>query len=179
MSEFIIQFSGLSDGTHRFEFEIDKKFFDLINSDLIQNGNMVIHATMHKTSNLLTFDFKGDGVIDVECDRCTARADFPLEGEENSFLLIKLQNSLVEEESEMITLPLDQSEIDIAPYIFEFINSLMPLSVVPCDFLNDTDICNQEVLDRLDELTERKPISDDAIDPRGAELKNLKNENDN
>ena len=178
MNEFVIQFSGLSEGTHTFNFELGKTFFDVINSDLIQNGNLNIEATMYKTSNLLTFDFKGQGTIDVECHRCTVRSDYPLSGEETSFLVVKLQNSLVEEETEMITLPLEESSIDIAPYIFEFINTLVPLSIVPCEISKKENICNQEILARLNQLTERKPTSD-LIDPRWAALKNLKNENEN
>jgi uncharacterized metal-binding protein YceD (DUF177 family) len=177
-SEFKIQFSGLSDGTHKFDFEINNKFFELINSDLIKNGNLIIHATMHKTSSLLTFDFTGDGTIDVECDRCTCNSKFPIAGDEEAFLLVKLDNNFNNEDSDIITLPKEESEIDLSNYIFEFINTLVPLSIIPCEFLDDDTLCNQEVLDKLNQLSERK-IEIEEIDPRWSALKNLKNKNDN
>jgi uncharacterized metal-binding protein YceD (DUF177 family) len=49
---------------------------------------------------------------------------------------------------------------------------------VPCEYLDNESICNQEILDKLNELSERKASFED-IDPRWSALKNLKNENDN
>lgn len=178
INEFIIQFSGLSDGVHKFEFEINNKFFELINSDLIKSGNLVVNATMHKTSNLLTFDFEAEGTIDVECDRCTINSSFPISGNEDAFLLVKLESKFTDEDSEIITLPIEESEINVSNYIFEFIHTLVPLSIVPCEYLDNESICNQEILDKLNELSERKASFKD-IDPRWSALKNLKNENDN
>jgi hypothetical protein len=82
VEEFTIQFSGLSDGVHNYKFDLDKKFFELINSDLITSGNISINATLHKTPKLLSFDFSGSGTIDVECYICTANIALPVEGYE-------------------------------------------------------------------------------------------------
>ena len=178
VEEFTIQFSGLSDGVHNYKFDLDKKFFELINSDLITSGNISINATLHKTPKLLSFDFSGSGTIDVECDRCTANIALPVEGYEESFLMVRLDNYYESDNIDAITLPADSSEINIAEHIFEFVNTLLPLSIIPCEDLDDTSVCDTDVLQKLKELADKK-VSDEFIDPRWQALKNLKGKDEN
>ena len=179
LDEFKVQFSGLANGVHHFNYEINNKFFEAIDSPLITDGNLAVEATLHKSTTMLTFDFKTEGQIDVECDRCLAASKIPIEGETEKFMVVKFGESETEEDNdELVILPVSESEINLSSYIFEFINSLKPLSIIPCEIDGNTKQCNQEVLDKLNQI-KIKNESEANVDPRWAALQALKNENDN
>ena len=179
LDEFKVQFSGLPNGVHHFNYEIESKFFEEIDSPLITDGSLKVEATMHKMTNMLSFDFKANGLIDVECDRCLAAGKLPIEGETIKFMVVKFDDSELEiDNDELVILPVSESEINLSSYIFEFINTLKPLSIIPCEIDGNTKQCNQDVLEKLNQV-KIKTDQKDVIDPRWAALQALKNPNNN
>jgi uncharacterized metal-binding protein YceD (DUF177 family) len=92
--------------------------------------------------------------------------------------MVRLDNYYESDNIDAITLPADSSEINIAEHIFEFVNTLLPLSIIPCEDLDDTSVCDTDVLQKLKELADKK-VSDEFIDPRWQALKNLKGKDEN
>lgn len=179
LDEFKVQFSGLTNGVHHLKYEINNKFFEAIDSPLITDGILTVEATLHKSSTMLTFDFKTEGQINVECDRCLSSGKMPIEGETVKFMVVKFDDSETEQDTdELVILPVSESEINLSSYIFEFINSLKPLSIIPCEIDDNINQCNQEVLDKLNQIR-IKNETEASVDPRWAALQALKNENDN
>ena len=169
----------MPNGVHHFNYEIESKFFEEIDSPLITDGSLKVEATMHKMTNMLSFDFKANGLIDVECDRCLAAGKLPIEGETIKFMVVKFDDSELEiDNDELVILPVSESEINLSSYIFEFINTLKPLSIIPCEIDGNTKQCNQDVLEKLNQV-KIKTDQKDVIDPRWAALQALKNPNNN
>jgi len=137
---------------------------------------------MHMGSSLLTFDMSLSGTLQVECDRCTALLPFPLQGEAKAFFLVNI-NSHGDDKSdsddiEIVHLPPGISSFNIAQQILEFINSLVPQVMIPCEVSGDTSGCNTEVLQKLSgSLSQQEP--EQSADPRWQALQNLKNTKEN
>ena len=179
LDEFKIQFSGLANGKHQYSFDIEKKFFEAIDSPLIQTGEVHVDAVLQKQSTMLIFDFAAKGHINVECDRCLANGKINISGETERFIVVKFDNENTDlDNEELVVLPFEESEINIANYVFEFINTLVPLSVIPCEEDNNFEQCNQEVLSKLNQV-QKKNESETSADPRWEALQAFKKNMDN
>jgi uncharacterized metal-binding protein YceD (DUF177 family) len=168
--QYSIQFVGLSDGEHHFEFEIEDQFFASIPNAVVPAGNITVDVLLTKQPTMLTLHFHFKGSVETVCDRCAVSYPYPVEGQQR--LIIKLGDEPSEDE-DLVVLPRGEHEFNIAQHIYEYIALSLPLRIVPCEELSDTSICDKATLARLDELS----IADEPaeIDPRWAKLNELKN----
>ena len=169
-NEFVIQFAGLSIGKHNFEFVIDDSFFKEFENSEIDNGNFSVKVELLKQSTMLVLDFEIEGATSTLCDRCSENFDLPVEGKNR--LIIKLGTDEFEEESDIVSIPLTDSEIDIAQYVYEYIVLSLPKRRIHPENKKRKSGCNTETLKKLEKilLKEKKK----TIDPRWEKLKTLK-----
>ena len=168
--QYSIQFAGLSDGEHHFEFEIGDQFFASITNAVVPAGNVKVDVLLTKHPSMITLQFSFSGSVETVCDRCAISYPFPVEGKER--LIIKLGDEPSGDE-DLVVLPRGEHEFNIAQHIYEYIALSLPLRLVPCESTGDESICDKTTLARLDEYS----VSDEAseIDPRWAKLNELKN----
>lgn len=168
--QFSIQFAGLSDGEHAFEFVIGDQFFSSIPNAVVPAGNLTVQVLLSKQPSMITLQISFEGSVETVCDRCAVTYPFPVEGKER--LIIKLGDEPSEDE-DLVVLPRGEHEFNIAQYLYEYIALSLPLRLVPCETTGDESICDKATLARLDEYS----VSDEAteIDPRWAKLNELKN----
>ena len=69
--QFVIQFSGLKNGDHNFNFEVTDKFFEKIEYSEIKKGKVNVDVLLNKQENMLVFNFSINGFVNVICDRCS------------------------------------------------------------------------------------------------------------
>jgi uncharacterized metal-binding protein YceD (DUF177 family) len=168
--QYSIQFVGLSDGEHHFEFEIEDQFFASIPNAVVPAGNITVDVLLTKQPTMLTLHFHFKGSVETVCDRCAVNNPFPVEGNER--LIIKLGDEPSGDE-DLVVLPRGEHEFNIAQHIYEYLALSLPLRIVPCEATGDESICDKSTLARLDEFS----VSDEAteIDPRWVKLNELKN----
>lgn len=170
-SEYVIPFSGLKEARHSFEFEIEKEFFGSISDSLIEGGKIHIDFVLEKRSTMLILEFEMDGYITAPCDRCTDPVDVDVEASEK--LYVKFGEESMADSDEIIVLSEADYEIDIAPFIYEFI-----VLATPTRKVHEEGECNEEYLNKLEEYSfpevDDSEDDDDDIDPRWAMLKNIK-----
>jgi len=165
--EFIIPFKGLSLGFHEFTYEVNDLFFEEIDYSEIKRGEIKVDLELEIQETMLIFNFKIDGSVEVDCDRCLEAFNYPINGEQRLF--IQFGASYKEETDEMITIPKDDHEINIAPIIYEYIQLLLPLQKMHFDDENGEMTCNKEMLEKLNAISK-----EEEIDPRWEILKKLK-----
>lgn len=164
LSEYTIQFEGLKQGTHFFEFEVDNKFFEEFDCFDYDDSSFKVNLEFTKQSTMLLLKFEFDGYISVPCDRCLDEVDVDVEGEET--LIVKFGNEAYDETEEILVLPNHEYEINVAKYIYEYIQVAMPYKRAHKD-----GECNREVIKALEkvELKQEK-----EVDPRWSSLKDIK-----
>lgn len=180
LSQFKISFSGLSQGQHEFNYSIDNKFFEepAFSGSEIKKAKIDLTVDLLKQSGMLALTFKFKCQILVECDRCLNESFIPVNGEQK--LIVKIGEEREHDpknDDEVIVLPPSETELDISQYIYEYINLLLPYQKIPCEILNDTSLCNQEVIQKLNQFQQQEKEKEQAIDPRWDVLKNLKTKN--
>jgi len=162
LSEYTIQFESLKQGTHYFEYSIDNKFFGEFDCEEFEKSSFKIDLEFMKQSTMLLLKFNFKGTITVPCDRCLDLVEIAVDGEEK--LIIKFGNEMYEETEDILILPIYEYKLNVAKYIYEFINLNLPQKRV-----HPTGLCNQEVIKELEKIEQKKEI----IDPRWSALQGI------
>lgn len=171
LKQYRIPFSGLSLGTHDFEFDIDKAFFDCYEYSIVKDGRLKAAVTLHKQENMMVVHFHITGTVDLVCDVCLST--FPAETEIEDRLIVKFsEKELGDTTEEIMVLPKHEHELDIAPVLYEFINVSVP-HYKKCSEQGNNLTCDETVLAKLNNLSAEQQETTQT-DPRWEALKNIK-----
>ncbi len=166
LTDFQIAFSGLKLGTHQFDFQIEDAFFQLYDYAELNSGQINAIILLQKKSNMLSLEFQIKGTVTLACDTCTEDYTQSIEG--NYKQIVKFSDVAEPEETdEIIILPTNEHTLEVAHQLYEFIHLSLPSRRTHAD----EAYCNQEILEKLEELAYQEP---EVADPRWSALQNLK-----
>jgi uncharacterized protein len=167
---YIIPLSGLKEGRHTYNFEIGKSFFGLFEGSEINEGDLTAYIELDKHSSHLDIKFTIKGTVRINCDRCLEEYSQPIDCENR--LLVKTGSRWEEEDPDLISMPVDEHELDLNQYLYEYIHLALPLQRVhPVDAAGKST-CDPEMIKRISGYD-----GNDETDPRWDELKKLMNNN--
>jgi uncharacterized metal-binding protein YceD (DUF177 family) len=172
LKEFVIQFTGLKQGTHNFEYRIDNKFFEHFEYDEFNDAVLEVTVNFNKKTTLLELHFDVSGAVNVNCDLTNEPYDQPVQN--NFDLVVKFGNEYNDENEEILIIPHSEYEINIAQYIYELIVLGVPQKRVHPGVLDGT--LDSEILKKLEELSPKdieEKDNNEEIDPRWNTLKKL------
>lgn len=175
LRDYSIAFKGLKDGKHKFHYKIEQTFFDSIENSVIKDGDFEVDLLLNKKIQMLQLDFIIDGKVRATCDNCLGELTIPVSYEGTMY--VKFGIVYDEPSEEIIVLPYEDNDLNIAQLVYEFIVVSMPLRSVH----EDIESCDPEMQSKLEEFSTEYHEEDDnkeeAIDPRWAALKKLKDNN--
>jgi len=145
-----IAFTGLKPGTHSFSFRVGDGFFEQTRDAGITAGNVTVEITMVKEERMMDLHLEISGKVRVACDRCNEPVEMEVKGRER--LIVKLGDHWEEESEDVQVIPDTAHEIDLAPFLYEYIHLLLPARRVHPDDRNGQSGCNPDVLKKLEEL---------------------------
>lgn len=166
--QFVIQLGGLKANQHHFDFEIDDKFFEHFEYSEIKNGTIAVHLELVKEEKVLAFHFSFDGKVILPCDRCFKPVNLKINGTEH--LIVKFGDGYYEENEELQIIPEGVNQFDISPFLYEYINLLLPVRRVHPEDENGNSLCDPEIIKMLEQTS-----SAGEPDPRWEVLNKLKN----
>lgn len=146
----IIQFGGLGVGTHQFEFGITDKFFENLEYSEIKKANVDAKIDVIKQNNVLTLNISISGTVGIECDRCLADFDLPIENTDSMYIK---HGDTSESNDNIIVLPQGETEVDLTTYLYELITVALPIRRVPCEIDEELYKCDQEMLNKINNLS--------------------------
>ncbi len=170
LKEFDIPFSGLKQGKHKFEFEIENKFFESFGYNEFNAADVHLEVTLDKMSTMLEVHFSGQGSVNVNCDVTSE----PFDQELNAVLdlVVKFGEEYNDENDEILILPHGEHQFNIAQYIYEMLVLAVPQKRVHPGVLDGT--LKSPTLDKLQELHPKESKEDkNNNDPRWDVLKKL------
>ena len=172
-NEFLIPFVGLKLGKHRFDFEINKKFFDSFDYHEYENCDIKATVILEKKAIMLELSFKHKGTVYVPCDTTNEMFDLPVKAKLN--LVVQFGEEYNNDNEELLILPHGEFQIDVSQYIYEMIVLSIPLKRVHPGIKDGT--LKTEALQKLTELSvkekEKNIVKEENIDPRWDKLKQL------
>jgi uncharacterized protein len=169
---YAIPLSGLKEGRHTFDFEIDKEFFEQFEESEVKEGSLIAKIEMDKRTTHSDLSIMISGTVRVCCDRCLEMFSHPVVCENR--LLVKFGKSMDDIDPDIIFIPFDEHELDLKQHIYEFIYLALPIKRVHPEDKNGKSTCDPLMLEKLEEhIIEEENDSD----PRWDELKKLMNDN--
>ncbi|MEZ4958320.1 MAG: DUF177 domain-containing protein [Saprospiraceae bacterium] len=145
LDHFSIPVTGLHNGLHEFDFQVDTGFFQHFEGSPIQVGDANVHLLFDKRPDLYSMTFQITGTVEVACDRCLEIFALPIEDTQN--LLVKFDETAWEE-ADVIYVTKGIQKLNVSKYIYEFINLAVPMVTTHDDA---GERCNPEMLKYLTE----------------------------
>ena len=169
-----IQFSGLPEGEHEFRYVIENEFFDLFEQSEVNQGRIRAEVILEKKTNMLEFWFRLSGTVTMDCDRCLE--PFESDIDKSYPLYVKFGEEAEELSEDLVVLSEKSFKINVAHYLFEFIQLSLPVRKVHPENSEGIPTCNAEMINKLKKYTieQESPVGD----PRWKGLEKLLNNKD-
>ena len=171
LDQFSIPISGLRNGLHGYDFTIGKDFFEAFEESPLKDGQVSVHLDFDKREDMYVMVFSFDGKVGVTCDRCLDPFLLPIEGRQS--LMVKFDEEPWED-ADVVFIVKGTQELNVAKYIYEFINLAVPITKTHDDAGDD---CNPEMLKYLNEGNEVKEADEPTSNPFRDALKDFNFEN--
>ncbi|MEG0464041.1 DUF177 domain-containing protein [Bacteroides sp.] len=188
--KYKIDLKGMQADSVTYEFVLDNLYFSHIDAPEIQKGKVNVVLTVKRTSRAFELNFQTDGVVWVPCDRCLDEMELSVSSTDK--LMVKFGQTYAEEGDNLIIIPEEEGEINVAWFIYEFV-----VLTIPMKHVHAPGKCNKAMTSKLnkhlrtnsndedgDESTYEPEadvvVEEDAeeqIDPRWNELKKILDNN--
>ncbi|NLX73019.1 MAG: DUF177 domain-containing protein [Bacteroidales bacterium] len=174
LKDYSVVFKGLKDGNHSFDFHVDNEFFGLFEDALYEDGEIDVVLNLNKSQQVLIFDFEMNGTLLTLCDNCLD--DLSLAIDIESRLYVKFGDEYDEPTEDIIVLPREEYELNVAKFIYDIIVTSLPIRHIHKVNEDGSSECNPEMVKKLSQyLVEKEPQGEegDGIDPRWDKLKSI------
>ena len=163
----VICFTGLKSGVYKYDFLLDDAFFEAFKNEEIKGGKVNFDVKMERTEHVLLFTFSFDGEVTTTCDRCLEEMTVRVSGEEH--LNVRFSDTEESDDEETAILPESANEIDLTPWMYEYVAVRMPLQ-----HAHPEGDCNPEMVKYIAVENEEQRVESGETDPRWDALKELK-----
>jgi uncharacterized metal-binding protein YceD (DUF177 family) len=175
-----IPLKTISEGLHTFDYELNDVFFEKIDSPEVRKGTVKVVVTLKKTADIFELNFNLTGIVYIPCDRCLDDMEQPVSYKGK--LYVRFGNDFSQESDELVIIPENEGEINIAWFLYEFI-----VLSIPSKHVHAPGKCNKMMSSKLrkhlitsdeeddDDDFDSDEESDDEveIDPRWSKLKDI------
>ena len=168
IKDYVISFRGLKLGDHEFDFQISDSFFEAFEYSRTKKGNVALKVILNKAETMLTLALNFKGKVAVGCDSCGEDLDFPLDFTEH--LIVKFSDEELEDDDEVVFLPYSTYEINLAQFIYEYVNLALPMRITHPENEKGDPSCQVNVVEEFEGFLEQE----EEVDPRWDALKELK-----
>ncbi len=173
LKNFDIPFIGLKEGEHKFEYKVNKEFFDFYDYNEFNNSEVKINLLFLKKATMFELEFKISGWVEVTCDLTNEFFHQPIKTTLN--LVVKFGDKLNNENEELLILPHSEHTLNIAQYMYEAIVLAVPYKRIHPGIKDGT--LQSDMLEKLKEfeITEENEYieNNQDIDPRWNKLKDI------
>lgn len=157
LREFDIAFVGLTPGVHTFQYQITDSFFENYGQQDFSNCNATVKLQFDKKNNLFLLKFEVGGTVTVTCDRCGQPFEMQLWDDFNQ--VVKLVEDPAElsgdEDPDITYISRTESHLNVADFVYEFINLSIPMQRIHPDDANGKSGCDPKVLEMLEKMNKQ------------------------
>jgi len=155
--KYKIDLKGMQADTVKYEFVLDNLYFSHIDGPEVQKGKVTVILTVKKTSHAFELNFQTDGIVWVPCDRCLDDMEQTVSSTDK--LMVKFGHEYAEEGDNLIVIPEEEGEINVAWFMYEFIALSVPMKHV-----HAPGKCNKAMTSKLSKHL-RTNGNDDSEEP--------------
>jgi uncharacterized metal-binding protein YceD (DUF177 family) len=165
LREFEIAFVGLKPGEHTFEYQITDSFFENYGPQDFTNCNATVKLILEKNINFFMLKFEVGGTATVNCDRCAQPFELRLWDDFNQIVkMVDNPEEMPEEEdADVAYISKTESHLNVAEWIYEFINLSIPMQRIHPDTSEGKSGCDPKILEMLDNMSQQSGEKDNPI----------------
>lgn len=127
-SEYKLSLKSLPEGTHEFEFQPGKKFFEDMESQDIHDANLHVTLTVEYKRDIYSLDFAISGTITLLCDRCLDDLVMPVETDYH--INVKYGEDYNDEADDLLIIPEGDNYLNVAYMLYDTIALTIPIKHV-------------------------------------------------
>ena len=193
-SAYKLPLKSLSVGSHEFDYHLDKKFFEDMESADIHDADLNIHVTVVAKNDLyeLTIDITGE--ITLLCDRCLDDLQWPVDT--TYHIYVKYGADYNDYSDELLQIPESDNYLNIAYMIYDTVALTIPIKHVhplgkcnramssllkkhraPGNISEEDGEMMEEIIDDIENTDVADSDNEATTDPRWDELKKLNDNN--
>ncbi len=193
-SAYKLPLKSLSVGSHEFDYHLDKKFFEDMESADIHDADLNIHVTVVAKNDLyeLTIDITGE--ITLLCDRCLDDLQWPVDT--TYHIYVKYGADYNDDSDELLEIPESDNYLNIAYMIYDTVALTIPIKHVhplgkcnramssllkkhraPGNISEEDGEMMEEIIDGIENTDVADSDNEATTDPRWDELKKLNDNN--
>jgi len=177
-TKYDVEFKGLKEGQHEFDFEPDNTFFAHFEKSPVNVGSVAVKVILEKRGTFLKLRFKLKGWVELTCDRCLG--DYRQKIKNKAEVLVKFSELEQEDQADVMWILPEEHRLNLAQLIYEYIVLSIPLKHIhPVNKKGESE-CDKEMLEKLNDYTIQhrgNGKEEEKIDPRWDALKKLRNNN--
>ncbi|GIV36153.1 MAG: DNA-binding protein [Cyclobacteriaceae bacterium] len=125
MDLYRVHIQGLSNTTHRFEYQFGDEFFRHYGTSLVEKGRFRAEVCLDKHETFIEVTFRLSGAVELVCDRSLDEFEYPMEISRKIIFKFGDQTREVDEQIQMITWGTDT--LELGQFMYEFIGLEVPL----------------------------------------------------
>lgn len=125
--KYKIDLKGMQADSESFEFLLDNIFFANIDGPEVQKGKVNVKLTVKRTARAFELSFQTEGMVWVSCDRCLDDMEQPVSSTDK--IMVKFGRDYGEE-GDVIVVPEEDGDINVAWYMYEFVALAVPMKHV-------------------------------------------------
>lgn len=175
--EFDIAFVGLRPGDHQFVYQIGDRFFEEYQQQDFTNCVATVKLSIDKKNGLMLCRFDIDGKVELLCDRCGNNLQLQLWDEFTIVVKVVDEPETMneqEDDPDVYYIGRGESHLNVADWIYEFINLSIPMQRKCGEDENGKSKCNSDVLEKLKKMEEEAKASQSNVVWKGLDqFKNL------
>lgn len=165
LRQFDIAFVGLKPGEHTFEYQITDSFFENYGPQDFSNCNATVKLLLDKKNNFFLLKFEIGGTVTVNCDRCGQ--PYVLQLWDDFEHVVKLANNPdelnEEDDTDVSFISLTESHLNVADWIYEFINLSIPMQRIHPVNSTGQSGCDPKILEMLDQMNRQANEKENPI----------------
>ncbi len=187
-SAYKLPLKSLGQGTHTFEYHLDKQFFVNMESADVHDADLTVNLTVQYNGDFYTLDFAITGEVVLICDRCLDDLHFPIEAAYH--IVVKYGEDYNDDNDEVLEIPESDNYLNVAYMIYDTVELAIPMKHVhPMGKCNrqmsamlkkhratvsgeDADLEN-DLIDEIDNIDADSDQGNGGTDPRWNALKKL------
>lgn len=180
LAHFSIDIYKLSNKEYKYQYNLDEGFFGHFENSPLSRANLSAEVTLDKQESLITAFFAINGTVELECDRSLEKFDYPLSVQER--VIYQYGEEEQELGDDIVIITNSTQSINVAQYIYEFVNLAIPMRKLHPKYQEDEDpsvdgeiIFSSTVDQSAKGESEQNKEESESVDPRWNALKNLKN----
>lgn len=171
LESFKIDLKALPQGITEMQLKLDDGYFLAIEASDIHRGDLVCTLSIQRVDDFFKLNFHIEGLVHIPCDLCLDDMEQSIDTENK--LVVKFGEDYSEED-DLVTVAEDEGILDVAWFIYEFIELNIPIRHV-----HAPGKCDPAMMKILKEHSAARSGDEDTepVDSRWAALKKIKDKN--